>query len=87
MLEAVFRALAPVPADGCACVLDARPLVVGPCSKDRDARAGRVYGGFARGYRVHALVDEDGVVFAWKLTAMNEAEPDAALELLPRRRS
>ncbi len=39
--------------------LDARPLPVGPCSKDHEAKAGRVYGGFARGYKLHELVLDD----------------------------
>lgn len=82
LLEGVFRAFAPQPAAGGWCWLDARPLPVGPCSKDHAARAGRVYGGFARGYRVHALVAENDAVFAWKLTGLNAAEPDVALELL-----
>lgn len=82
LLEAVFRALAPTPPPGAVCWLDARPLPVGACSKDRDARAGRVYGGFARGYRVHALVSELGQVFAWRLTSMNVAETTVAHELL-----
>jgi hypothetical protein len=83
LLDAVCRAWAPMPQAGDQCVLDARPLVVGPCTKDRAARAGRVYGGFARGYRLHALVDENGLVFAWKLTSLNVGEPVAALHLLP----
>jgi hypothetical protein len=82
LLERVFRAFAPEPQAGGMCLLDARPLPAGACSKERAARAGRVYGGFARGYRVHALVDESAAVFAWKLTAMNVAEPEVALELL-----
>ena len=82
LLTNVYRALLPaVPTR--TCILDARPLPVGACSKDAAARAGRVYRGFARGYRVHALVDTNGMVIAWKLTAMNAAEPDVAMELLP----
>ena len=82
LLERVFAAFAPPPSVGF-CFLDARPLPVGACSTDEAARAGRVYAGFARGYRLHALVDENGLVFAWKLTAMNVAESRVALELLP----
>lgn len=82
LLDEVYRAWAPLPQPGSQCVLDARPLVVGPCSKDRAAKAGRVYGGLARGYRLHALVDENGLVFAWKLTAMNVSEPTVGQELL-----
>ena len=52
-------------------LLDSRPLPVGACSKDKQARPGRVYGGFARGYRLHACMSEDGRFLAWKVTAMN----------------
>ena len=62
--------------------LDARPLVVGSCSKDRDARPGRVYGGFARGYKLHSLVTEDGRVPTWKVTSLNVSEPRVAEELV-----
>lgn len=62
--------------------LDARPLVVGSCSKDREARPGRVYGGFARGYKLHSLVTEDGRVPTWKVTSLNVSEPRVAEELV-----
>ena len=62
--------------------IDGRPLPVGACSKDQDAKAGRVYGGFARGYKVHALVAQNGRVFQWKVTGLNEAEQTVARELL-----
>ncbi|MDO8629096.1 MAG: hypothetical protein Q7R41_01275 [Phycisphaerales bacterium] len=45
--------------------IDARPLVVGSFSKDHHAQAGRVYGGFARGYKVHGIVTEDGRLGWW----------------------
>jgi len=54
--------------------IDARPLVVGSCSKDPHAKAGRVYGGFARGYRVHAIVTEDGRMGWWYVTPLNVSE-------------
>ncbi len=63
-------------------VLDARPLVVGPCSKDQDALAGRVYGGFARGYKLHSLITEDGRVSRWSVTSLNRSEPRVAEELI-----
>lgn len=63
-------------------LLDSRPLRVGECSKDRQAKAGRVYGGFARGYRLHALLGNQGSVLAWELTAMNVAESRVARRLL-----
>lgn len=62
--------------------LDSRPLTIGACSKDPDGPAGRVYGGFARGYRLHSLIDENGVVVAWRVASMNVAEMKVAPELL-----
>jgi len=63
-------------------ILDARPLVVGGCSKDPDAKAGRVCGGFGRGYRLHTLTAEGGVTFAWEVTSLREAESEVARRLL-----
>src|SRR5512145_3253727 len=37
--------------------IDGRPLPVGGCSKDPDARSGRSAGGPGKGYKMHALVD------------------------------
>jgi hypothetical protein len=64
------------------CYLDGRPLVVGFCSKDRQARAGRVYGGFARGYRLHVLASEDRRVLCWSVTPLNVDERPVAQVLL-----
>lgn len=54
--------------------IDARPLVVGSCSKDHHAKPGRVYGGFARGYKVHGIVTEDGRMGWWYVTPLNVSE-------------
>lgn len=62
--------------------LDSKPLVVGSCSKDRDARAGRICGGFARGYRLHALSTEDGRIPVWSMQPMNVDERPVARALL-----
>jgi hypothetical protein len=83
LLDTVFEILSSNEAPDDVCLLDSRPLTVGACSKDSAAKAGRVYGGFARGYRLHALVAENGVVLSWTLTAMNVAESTAARTLLP----
>jgi len=83
LLQRIFIATRSAPPADATLLLDARPLPVGACSKDRHAKPGRVYSGFARGYRVHALVTSDGGVLAFELTAMNVAEPDVALRLLP----
>jgi hypothetical protein len=62
--------------------MDARPLVVGACTKDRDARVGKVYGGFARGYKLHSLVTEDGRVSRWSVTSLNTSEKRVAEKLI-----
>jgi len=67
-------------------LLDSRPLAVGPCSKDRQARAGRVYGGFARGYRLHAAMSAGGYFLAWRVTSLNVSEKPVARALLQQTR-
>lgn len=62
--------------------IDSRPLVVGACSKDRQARAGRVYAGFARGYRLHQIVTEDERVLCWNVAPMNESDGMHALLMM-----
>jgi hypothetical protein len=63
-------------------LLDAKPLVVSPYSKDKSARWGWAYDGKARGYKVFAMSDLQGRVVAWQTEAMNEAEPLVARRLL-----
>lgn len=63
-------------------LLDGRPLPVGACSKDRQAHAGRVYGGFARGYRLHACLSTNGYFLGWSVTSLREAEKCVARGLL-----
>jgi len=70
-------------------LIDAKPLPIGGCSKDRDARYGRCAGGKARGYRIHlvqdACRDACGAIERWTLAPMNANEkPIARIELLPR---
>lgn len=64
--------------------LDSRPLPVGPCSKDAEAKPGRVYGGFARGYRLHACTRADAYFAGFQVTALNVSEKPVAFELLTR---
>ena len=68
--------------EGSLILLDSRPLRVGECSKDRQAKAGRVYGGFARGYRLHAMLGNQGSALAWEVAPMNVAESRVARRLL-----
>ena len=64
--------------------LDGKPLPVSPVSKDPDARVGHVTlvgggKGFGRGYKLHALVTQDGRIPVWSVTALNVHETHAAL--------
>ena len=63
-------------------LLDAKPLVVSPYSKDKSAHWGWAYDRKARGYKVFALSDLNGRVAAWQTRPMNEAEPLVARTLL-----
>ena len=66
--------------------IEARLLVVWPCSKDRRAKPGRVYGGFARGYKVHGIVTADGRM-GWRcLTPLNASETQVGKVLVRRAR-
>ena len=63
--------------------LDGKPLLVGPASKDRQAGRGRVGGGFAKGYKLHAYVNEHRRIVVWAVTGLHEDEKTVALHLLP----
>lgn len=63
-------------------IVDGRPLPVGGCSKDREARYGYAAGIKQRGYKLHLLCDAHGGVDQWLVAPMNHAEPAAAQELL-----
>jgi hypothetical protein len=82
ILTRVYEELAEVRRGSPVCFLDGRAFPVGPCSKDADARAGRVYGGFARGYKLHSLVSEDRRVLCWAVTPLPVAETRVAMALV-----
>jgi hypothetical protein len=82
ILDGVFRCLARTDVITRLCCLDGRPLTVGMCSKDPDANAGRVYGGFARGYKLHVLISADYRVISWCVTPLNVFEQKAAVAMV-----
>jgi len=87
LLEAVHDPLADVRRLSPVCYVDGRPMVVGACSKDRDAKRGKISGGFARGYKLHALATEDRRVPRWSVTALNVSEQtvaEALVEAIPK---
>jgi Transposase DDE domain len=64
--------------------IDAKPLVVSGVSKDRDARWGRITGGYAKGYKIHGIIDASQAVDHWTLTPMNHRESIIAPQLISR---
>ncbi len=63
--------------------VDGKPLPVGGCSKDRDAKFGHGAGTVLRGYKLVCLVDESGAIDDWRLGPMNICEHHQAVLLLP----
>jgi hypothetical protein len=61
--------------------LDAKPLLVSPVSKDPDATTGHITGGFAKGYKLHAMIDENRRIVVWSVMSLNVAEQSVAMEL------
>lgn len=64
-------------------LLDGKPLVIGGCSKDRQAGYGRAAGGKAKGYKMHVISSTDGGIAAWRLAPMNVDERVMAARMLP----
>jgi hypothetical protein len=62
--------------------LDGKPLTVGVASKDPDAKRGRVMGGFAKGYKLHAWMAEDRRVPLWCVAPLNAHEAPVAERLV-----
>jgi hypothetical protein len=63
-------------------VLDGKPLVVGGCSHDPDARFGRAAGHLGKGYKLHAAWGSRPMPEAWEVTPLNEHEIGPAGRLL-----
>src|SRR5262245_42777201 len=63
-------------------VIDGKPLPVGGCSKDPDARFGRAAGHIARGYKLHAVWSVRPVPEAWDVLPLNVDEKTTADQLI-----
>jgi len=89
LLLAVLNRLLSLRPPGLLHVLDGKPLVVGPCTKDRDAKRGRAHDVMANGYRLLACWGDGQRVVpeAWVLAPMNRDEAELAqaqlLEQIP----
>lgn len=64
-------------------VVDGKALPVSAVSGDREARRGRITGGFARGYKLHALINQACRIVVWSVTGLNGDEKTVARALLP----
>jgi hypothetical protein len=62
--------------------IDGKPLVTGGCSKDRQASYGRGAACIAKGYKLHAIVDQAQNVAIWRVAPMNVDERKMAKRLL-----
>lgn len=68
-------------------MIDGKALCVSPVSQDRDARVGYIPGGFGRGYKLHAVVSDDGKIPVFSVMPLNRHEmhvASAMLESCPR---
>jgi hypothetical protein len=61
---------------------DGKPLVVGGFSKDPDAHWGKVPDSWAKGYKLHVLVDSTGFIEVFEVTALNAGESTVAGRLV-----
>jgi len=64
-------------------VIDGKPLLVSPVSSDRQAKRGKISGGFGKGYKLHAVIDESCRIVVWSVMGLNTDEKTVARELLP----
>lgn len=62
--------------------IDGKPLLVSPVSKDRQAKRGKISGGYGKGYKLHAMVNEHRRIVVWSVTGLNEDEKTVAREVL-----
>ena len=62
--------------------VDGKPLLVGGCSKDPDARFGRAAGHIGRGYKLHTIWSTRPVPEAWEVAPLNVDERAVAQSLV-----
>jgi len=48
-------------------IIDGKPLPISGCSKDRQAGYGRAANCKAKGYKIHAILDTEGSIAAWRV--------------------
>jgi len=63
--------------------IDAKPLPVGGCSKDRQASWGRGARGWAKGYKLYAIWGDRDLPHVWRVAAMGQSEQSMAEIMIP----
>lgn len=82
LLDAVEQRVTKPTGSGLYWMIDGKPLVIGGCSKDRQAGYGRAAASKAKGYKLHAIVAPEGNLAAWRIAPMNKDERVMAKRLL-----
>ena len=59
---------------GLAWSMDGKPLMIGGCSKDKQAGFGRAAGCMAKGYKLHTITGKQGEIAEWRIAPMNKDE-------------
>ncbi len=62
--------------------IDAKPLPIGGCSKDKQSRFGRGASCIARGYKLYAVSDIQQGFVQWTIRPMNQNEAKVATDLI-----
>jgi hypothetical protein len=62
--------------------IDGKPMLVSAVSKDPDAARGHISGGYAKGYKLHAYINERRRIVLWCVAPLNVDERTIARELL-----
>jgi hypothetical protein len=62
--------------------IDAKPLIVSPVSADPQAARGHISGGFAKGYKLHALATQDRRIPRWSVMPLNQGESPVACAMM-----
>src|SRR5262245_61332440 len=82
LLDAVEQRVTRPTRPGLYWMIDGKPLVIGSCSKDRQAGYGKAARSKAKGYKLHAIIAPDGSLGAWRIAPMNKDERVMAKRLL-----
>lgn len=62
--------------------IDGKPLPINPISGDRDAKFGYASGLFARGYKLHVMMNASRKIVLWSVMSMNHDERNVAHEFI-----